>query len=147
MRGPWGGLEGGRQDWRNVMWGHSSAGTVQAKLLKTLIRFRKQTNCSSYQQSFILSARGMPLQRGLGKGRRWRHGRPPLTCHVECGRRVPFRPLKLRNAEQLSSSKKSQGGALLINEAARDLEAPSLTPQGLREVECKFPSFTYVLAP
>lgn len=129
------------------MWGHGSAGTVQAKLLKSLIHFRKQTNCCSYQQSFILSARGMPLPRGLGTGRRWRHGRPPLTCRVQCGRRVPFCPLTLRNAEQLSSSEEKPRGALLIKEHVRDLKPHSLTPRGLRDVGCKFPSLAFVLAP
>lgn len=67
------------------MWGHSSAGTVQAKLLKTLIRFRKQTNCSSYQQSFILSARGMPLQRGLGTGHGAAVETRASTLDLPCG--------------------------------------------------------------
>lgn len=37
---------------------------VESKLLKSLIHFREQTKRSSYQRSFILSAGGMPLQRG-----------------------------------------------------------------------------------
>ena len=52
---------------------------VESKLLKSLIHFREQTKRSSYQRSFILSAGGMPLQRGPVTGRRWRHRRPPST--------------------------------------------------------------------
>lgn len=60
-------------------WGGMEECAVESKLLKSLIHFREQTKRSSYQRSFILSAGGMPLQRGPEPGRRWRLRRPPST--------------------------------------------------------------------
>lgn len=67
---------------RNVAWGHSSPCAASAKLLKSLIHFRKQTMNSSHQQSFILSARRMPFQHGTETG--WR-GSPASALDSQSG--------------------------------------------------------------
>lgn len=53
---------------------------VKSKLCKSWIHFRKQTKRSSSQHASILSAGGMPFQRGPETPRRWRHQRPPLMA-------------------------------------------------------------------
>ena len=100
------GGEGGRAGGRG--WEECA---VESKLLKSLIHFRGQTKRSSYQRSFILSAGGMPLQRG------------PETAAVEtpvstldglgeCGRHTLSWPPRLeRNSKQLSSPSGKPGGA------------------------------------
>lgn len=124
----------GGQDERNVMWGHSAPGTVESKLLKSLVHFSKQS-APAISNLFILSARGMPFPSGPETGRGWRNRCPPLPGHVECGQRVPFCPPKPRNKELLSLQKKLKGGP--ANEHARDSKAHSLTPLRFTDVKYK----------